>query len=232
MANDYVESKRLDTLNSFIHLNRSMLETLCCCFDAENEMMLGRLWLCLCMCEANILDRMSLPTILLSRTPPAKTTSPRCIARASNRRKRSHLCTTTTCLVFPSPQTPRSYSEVISRPSSSRASHPHTFTSHSRLPPPLSAALESLPRSQHLVEEFELFELPDSQYPYPKRSETSAREAQRERQRREKLEWLLQKAEMKFSHSLQFNAVPDWSSHYIAYSNLKKLLVACCLSLI
>jgi hypothetical protein len=90
-------------------------------------------------------------------------------------------------------------------------------------PPPLSAALESLPRSEYPVEEFELFELPESQYPYPKRSETGAREAQRERQRREKLEWLLQKAEMKFSHSLQFNAVPDWSSHYIAYSNLKKL---------
>ncbi|OCL02911.1 SPX domain-containing protein [Glonium stellatum] len=29
---------------------------------------------------------------------------------------------------------------------------------------------------------------------------------------------------MKFSHSLQFNSVPDWSSHYIAYSNLKKLI--------
>jgi hypothetical protein len=28
---------------------------------------------------------------------------------------------------------------------------------------------------------------------------------------------------MKFSRSIQFNAVPDWSSHYIAYSNLKKL---------
>jgi hypothetical protein len=27
---------------------------------------------------------------------------------------------------------------------------------------------------------------------------------------------------MKFSHSLQFNAVPDWSNHYVAYSNLKK----------
>ncbi|KAI5791601.1 SPX domain-containing protein [Peziza echinospora] len=27
---------------------------------------------------------------------------------------------------------------------------------------------------------------------------------------------------MKFSHSIQFNAVPDWSSHYIAYSSLKK----------
>ena len=30
--------------------------------------------------------------------------------------------------------------------------------------------------------------------------------------------------EMKFSHSIQFNAVPDWSSNYIAYSNLKKLI--------
>ncbi|CAI6263658.1 unnamed protein product [Periconia digitata] len=27
---------------------------------------------------------------------------------------------------------------------------------------------------------------------------------------------------MKFSHSLQFNAVPDWSNNYVAYSNLKK----------
>ena len=30
---------------------------------------------------------------------------------------------------------------------------------------------------------------------------------------------------MKFSHSLQFNAVPDWTAHYISYSNLKKLCV-------
>ncbi|RKP11722.1 SPX domain-containing protein, partial [Piptocephalis cylindrospora] len=29
---------------------------------------------------------------------------------------------------------------------------------------------------------------------------------------------------MKFSHSLQFNAVPEWSEHYLAYSNLKKLI--------
>ena len=29
---------------------------------------------------------------------------------------------------------------------------------------------------------------------------------------------------MKFSHSIQFNAVPEWSSHYISYSNLKKLI--------
>jgi hypothetical protein len=33
---------------------------------------------------------------------------------------------------------------------------------------------------------------------------------------------------MKFSHSIQFNAVPDWSTHYIAYSNLKKLYVLFC----
>ncbi|KAI1934339.1 low-affinity phosphate transporter [Ophidiomyces ophidiicola] len=29
---------------------------------------------------------------------------------------------------------------------------------------------------------------------------------------------------MKFSHSIQFNAVPEWSDNYIAYSNLKKLI--------
>ncbi len=29
---------------------------------------------------------------------------------------------------------------------------------------------------------------------------------------------------MKFSHSLQFNAVPEWSVKYLAYSNLKKLI--------
>jgi hypothetical protein len=33
---------------------------------------------------------------------------------------------------------------------------------------------------------------------------------------------------MKFSHSIQFNAVPDWSTHYISYSNLKKLYVLLC----
>ncbi|KAG7900786.1 hypothetical protein KL905_002928 [Ogataea polymorpha] len=29
---------------------------------------------------------------------------------------------------------------------------------------------------------------------------------------------------MKFSHSLQFNAVPEWKEHYLAYSALKKLI--------
>lgn len=54
-------------------------------------------------------------------------------------------------------------------------------------------------------------------------------EKARERQRKydikraEKRRWLEEQDEMKFSHSIQFNAVPDWSNHYIAYSNLKKL---------
>ncbi|KAJ4317536.1 low-affinity phosphate transporter [Neodidymelliopsis sp. IMI 364377] len=49
-----------------------------------------------------------------------------------------------------------------------------------------------------------------------------AYQTKRERKRREKLEQLREADEMKFSHSLQFNAVPDWSNHYVAYSNLKK----------
>lgn len=45
----------------------------------------------------------------------------------------------------------------------------------------------------------------------------------REQKRLRKLQRLLEEEEMKFSHSVQFNAVPDWSSYYISYSNLKKL---------
>ena len=47
--------------------------------------------------------------------------------------------------------------------------------------------------------------------------------ARRSNMRLRKLERLAEQEEMKFSHSIQFNAVPDWSSNYISYSNLKKL---------
>jgi len=47
--------------------------------------------------------------------------------------------------------------------------------------------------------------------------------ARRDKKAKRKLQRLLEEDEMKFSHSIQFNAVPDWSSHYISYSNLKKL---------
>lgn len=56
---------------------------------------------------------------------------------------------------------------------------------------------------------------------------TTQQEEDRQRRRDEKreckLRTILAREEMKFSHSIQFNAVPDWSSHYISYSNLKKL---------
>lgn len=54
------------------------------------------------------------------------------------------------------------------------------------------------------------------------------RRGEKERRRREKrlqkLETLAEREAMKFSHSIQFNAVPDWSNNYISYSNLKKLI--------
>jgi SPX domain len=53
-------------------------------------------------------------------------------------------------------------------------------------------------------------------------------EARRDKKLILKLDELAHREEMKFSHSIQFNAVPDWSSNYISYSNLKKLYVLKC----
>jgi phosphate transporter len=55
------------------------------------------------------------------------------------------------------------------------------------------------------------------------RKDADARQHLEDERRRRKREWLEAQDDMKFSHSIQFNAVPDWSTHYIAYSNLKKL---------
>lgn len=52
---------------------------------------------------------------------------------------------------------------------------------------------------------------------------TELREQEKAEKRQAKRDELFSSSDMKFSHSIQFNAVPDWSSHYIAYSNLKKL---------
>lgn len=61
--------------------------------------------------------------------------------------------------------------------------------------------------------------------PLADRSQKSpGRAARRLNKRLRKLQQLAQREEMKFSHSIQFNAVPDWSSNYISYSNLKKLI--------
>lgn len=71
------------------------------------------------------------------------------------------------------------------------------------------------------LEQYELVE-------YPQKGLGQEEDAHRTAKRAEKRQRLHEQDEMKFSHSIQFNAVPDWSSHYIAYSNLKKLLVFLC----
>ncbi|KAL9113223.1 MAG: hypothetical protein Q9227_002558 [Pyrenula ochraceoflavens] len=73
-------------------------------------------------------------------------------------------------------------------------------------------------------EDLELDVLPSGKS-QPRTVERSGAKARREHKRFLKLCALAHEAEeMKFSHSIQFNAVPDWSSNYIAYSNLKKLI--------
>ena len=46
------------------------------------------------------------------------------------------------------------------------------------------------------------------------------RELRRLQKRLDKLESLAEQEEMKFSHSIKFNTVPEWSDNYISYSNL------------
>jgi hypothetical protein len=75
---------------------------------------------------------------------------------------------------------------------------------------------------QHQLADFEEYELADYTG-IEERQKKDSRYFEREAKRAEKIRELQEADEMKFSHSIQFNAVPDWSSHYIAYSNLKKL---------
>lgn len=53
-----------------------------------------------------------------------------------------------------------------------------------------------------------------------------ARQVKRAAKAQQKRKELDDVFEMKFSHSIQFNAVPEWSGEYIAYSNLKKMCVS------
>ena len=109
------------------------------------------------------------------------------------------------------PRVPRSPRPTLSS-SAVHCSQPATLAARRDLPSDSVFELQELHRPTHQRRE--------------ERLETrERRESKRERKRREKLEQLRAADEMKFSHSLQFNAVPDWSSHYIPYSNLKKLYV-------
>ena len=71
-------------------------------------------------------------------------------------------------------------------------------------------------------EQVEQHELADYR-PIQLRKDAESLQHREDEKRKRKREWLEAQDDMKFSHSIQFNAVPDWSTHYIAYSNLKKL---------
>lgn len=110
------------------------------------------------------------------------------------------------------PERPSSVSRNVAvSPAQPARNHTHGSSSSERGGIPSASAPES--------EAIELLDYPEK--PPPPRQDP---DEQRRRDKREtKRLWLEAQDEMKFSHSIQFNAVPDWSSHYIAYSNLKKL---------
>ncbi|KAL5624235.1 hypothetical protein BROUX41_004295 [Berkeleyomyces rouxiae] len=89
--------------------------------------------------------------------------------------------------------------------------------------PPTTTAASTLHlgggSNHHYTDDVELAPLD-----FRRETQPSPRQVLQEQKRRDKKQRLLQNDEMRFSHSIQFNAVPDWSSHYIAYSNLKKLI--------
>lgn len=72
----------------------------------------------------------------------------------------------------------------------------------------------------HAIDDIELAKYPEQRTSFRALVRTAA---PARLEKRQKLCDLIE-ADMKFSHSLQFNSVPDWSSHYLSYSNLKKLI--------
>ncbi|KAL8735253.1 MAG: hypothetical protein Q9181_002885 [Wetmoreana brouardii] len=102
------------------------------------------------------------------------------------------------------------------------ANHVFSFTPRSG-PAKIPAAAHLIGTSKHRDISIELQECPqlDGQ---DKEAERGSQDSSVHRQSERKLPQPSEAREMKFSHSIQFNAVPDWSSHYINYSNLKKLI--------
>jgi hypothetical protein len=112
-----------------------------------------------------------------------------------------------------------------SNPSSTNTSRgTRTNNTDTRSSARLEGGGKTIAPSGHTLKDYEEFELVD----YAgilSRQEAEVKHSQRQIKRAEKLSRLDEADEMKFSHSIQFNAVPDWSSHYIAYSKLKQTYV-------
>jgi len=115
-----------------------------------------------------------------------------------------------------SPANPSSEPDT-SRAASSLSTDPQSSTRLARGGSRVSRVALSRSFADNDVETFELVD-------YVRIQRRRDQQAQKRATRAElKIRQLDEADEMKFSHSIQFNAVPDWSSHYIAYSNLKKL---------
>lgn len=104
------------------------------------------------------------------------------------------------------------------RPSPSHAFSPPTILTSNQL-----HRLRSTSQDVFLEDGQNAIELKDLTLQNSKASKADTRDKRREEKRERKLQQIREREEMKFSHSIQFNAVPDWTSHYISYSNLKKL---------
>ncbi|KAK6083246.1 SPX domain-containing protein [Seiridium cupressi] len=119
-----------------------------------------------------------------------------------------------------------SFSQPLSNPSSFRDSEPAHQAARPNRQSPISLKDRggSSRETAQSAEEYELVDYRDIQTKDSRHD--PEREARRQAKREARRRWLVEQDEMKFSHSIQFNAVPDWSSHYIAYSNLKKLIYA------
>ncbi|KAI6714666.1 hypothetical protein JHW43_002747, partial [Diplocarpon mali] len=105
--------------------------------------------------------------------------------------------------------------------STASSSRPEKAETHSSTRLPGGGIAPRQHHAQHpVLEEYELADCTAIREAQEKQPEHPKKQAKRQ----EKLRRLDEADEMKFSHSIQFNAVPDWSSHYIAYSNLKKLI--------
>lgn len=101
---------------------------------------------------------------------------------------------------------------------------PDRLTSHTRLQGGGRSGTRRAARDELLIDGLEHFELADYKQ-IDRQKALALRDAHQADKKAQKIKRLDHEDDMKFSHSIQFNAVPDWSSHYIAYSNLKKLYV-------
>jgi phosphate transporter len=109
---------------------------------------------------------------------------------------------------------PHSHLEPPQNPPTHTSQAPHIQRTTLKAPTP-----RPVPHRDIELEDLDRRHLPQTDGTSSVQTRGARRDNTLDRERR-----LAAKEAMKFSHSIQFNAVPDWSSNYISYSNLKKLI--------